>query len=101
MNMRSHRARDASKAGGWLHLAATPAFAAMAMITVVAGNDPAHMLCQAMGHGWLSPDSMAFMYLLMAIFHAAPWWERIAMRTRGRAHAQTICASGTTTAEPR
>ncbi|MFC3076631.1 hypothetical protein ACFODL_00880 [Phenylobacterium terrae] len=64
-----------TEAGGmviarWLALSATPTFAAMAALTAV-GDDPAIMLCSA-GHD--SPlTGMVPMYLLMSLFHAAPW----------------------------
>ncbi|HKT40741.1 MAG TPA: hypothetical protein VJQ86_00110 [Rhodanobacteraceae bacterium] len=84
MNTRRNKSGGRAGAGGWLHLAATPTFAVMALVTVFTGSDPAHMLCGAMGHGSFSLDSMTFMYLLMAIFHAAPWWKRIAVGCRER-----------------
>lgn len=51
----------------WLALAATPSFAAMAWITAAS---PA--LCLS-APGPLPLDSMAMMYLLMALFHLPPW----------------------------
>lgn len=57
----------------WLHLAATPAFAGMALLTTLSGGD---MLC---GAG--SPfGGMAAMYLLMSAFHLPPWLMLIARR---------------------
>ena len=56
---------------GFLCLAATPTFAAMALLTGVLGGGPVDVLCAA-GHG--SPlDGMAPMYLLMGAFHSSPW----------------------------
>ena len=58
---------------GWLCLAATPSFAAMALLTGVTGGGPMDALC-AEGHG--SPlIGMAPMYLLMSAFHASPWLQ--------------------------
>jgi hypothetical protein len=37
-----------------------------------------------MGLGPVSLESMSLMYLLMAIFHAAPWWQWVASRIRRR-----------------
>lgn len=54
----------------WLSLAATPTFAAMALLTAV--SDGSDMLCMAAKD--TSPFSgMALMYLLMTAFHFTPW----------------------------
>ncbi|WP_375159062.1 hypothetical protein [Bradyrhizobium sp. RDT46] len=60
----------------WLSLAATPTFAIMAVLTVVAGS--ADMLCAA-GQGALL-GGMVPMYLLMSAFHSAAWLRLIAER---------------------
>ena len=101
MNTRSHETRGRTEAGGWLHFAAAPAFAAMALVTGVMGAAPARVLCQTMGHGWLSPDGMSFMYLLMAVFHAAPWWQWMVRRTRDHKRAKRRCAPRTEAIESR
>lgn len=101
MNTPGNETRDRAEAGGWLHLAAAPTFAAMALVTVITGDDPAGMLCQAMGHGPLSLDGMTVMYLLMAIFHAAPWWKWVVLRARKRTRAGRDCASNPAVSEPR
>lgn len=57
----------------WLHLAATPAFALMALLTGLTGGD---MLC-----GTASPlGGMVPMYLLMSAFHLPPWLRLMAGR---------------------
>lgn len=58
-------------AADWLSLAATPTFAAMALLTdVLAG--PQDVLCTAMQAD--SPLSgMVPMYLLMSVFHIGSW----------------------------
>lgn len=62
-------------AAGWLHLAAAPVFAAMALATAMSGGE-ADILCSAAG---MSPlGGMVPMYLLMSVFHAAPWLRLVA-----------------------
>jgi hypothetical protein len=68
----------------------------MAVVTGVIDADPARMLCQAIGHGSLSPDGMTFMYLLMAVFHAAPWWKWIVRHVLDHRLARRSCVSRTT-----
>ncbi|WP_343716310.1 hypothetical protein [Inquilinus sp.] len=70
-------ARRPLDAAGWLHLAAAPVFAAMALATAVSGGE-ADVLCTAMGASPLA--GMVPMYLLMAVFHAAPWLRLVAGR---------------------
>ncbi|MBL6618186.1 MAG: hypothetical protein ISP45_29540 [Reyranella sp.] len=57
----------AKSAADCLSLAAAPTFATMALLEA-AGGGPLGMLCSS------SPwTGMAPMYLLMAVFHLAPW----------------------------
>ena len=57
-----------SDAGRWIGLAAAPVFAAMA--SLAAAGAPRMPLCAAA----MSPiDGMAWMYLLMSLFHLPPW----------------------------
>jgi hypothetical protein len=58
-------------AAGWLSLAAAPAFAVMALLAGVEG-DSAGMMCVA-AHGQSPMNGMVPMYLLMGLFHSAPW----------------------------
>lgn len=63
----------------WLHLAAAPTFAAMAGLTFALGGEAQPMTC--LGGDEASPiNSMGVMYLLMSVFHAAPWLKFIAYR---------------------
>lgn len=63
-------------AAEWLCLAATPTFAAMALLSVFLGGGPP-MVC-ASGVDTSPLRGMTVMYLLMSAFHAAPWLRLIA-----------------------
>jgi hypothetical protein len=75
---------EASGAAHWLSLAATPVFAFMALQTAQGGA--AGMLCSA-AHGASPLGGMAPMYLLMSVFHAAPWMKLARRVTAGAARA--------------
>jgi hypothetical protein len=64
-------------AAEWLGLAAAPTFGTMALLTAVLGSGP-EPLC-SVEHGSLM-SGMVSMYLLMAVFHVAPWLRLIARR---------------------
>jgi hypothetical protein len=68
--MQGRARRDA---GGWLVLAASPTFALMGLMTALYG-DQALALCLQTGHSSIL-GGMAVMYLLMAVFHLAPWFR--------------------------
>jgi hypothetical protein len=68
------------RAADRLALAASPTFAAMALLTVLLEGDPALALCSGTP-GW-PLSGMATMYLLMSAFHAAPWLNLIRGRHR-------------------
>ncbi len=55
----------------WLHLAAAPTFAIMALSTLVLDRHAPMMLCSSAATFGL--DGMAPMYWLMAAFHLGPW----------------------------
>jgi hypothetical protein len=66
-------------AAGWLSLAATPTFAAMALLSAVHGSGMPDMICSAAAGG--SPLSgMVPMYALMSAFHLGPWLRRLSRR---------------------
>ncbi len=73
---RSHA--TAHSVAGWLGLAATPTFAAMALLTGVTGGDADMMRSAAHGVSWLG--GMVPMYVLMSAFHAGPWLKLISRR---------------------
>jgi hypothetical protein len=62
----------------WLRFAAAPTFAAMALLTVALDSSLPNALCSAASHLW--PGGMAPMYLLMGVFHSAPWLKLISGR---------------------
>ncbi|TPQ30881.1 hypothetical protein C2U70_25460 [Bradyrhizobium guangdongense] len=72
--------RAAIGAAYWLHLAAAPTFAIMAMLTAVIGGGSMDALCSAAGASPLG--GMVPMYLLMTAFHAAPWLKLIGSHAR-------------------
>ncbi len=61
----------------WLSLAAAPTFAIMALFTAVTGG--ADMICSSAQEP-LPLTGMAAMYLLMAVFHSAPWLRLVSSR---------------------
>jgi hypothetical protein len=66
----------------FLHLAAAPAFAIMALLTGIWDGGMPGMLCSA-AHGASLLSGMVPMYLLMSAFHSAPWLRLIAGRSSG------------------
>lgn len=77
----SSRASDSGIAG-WLHLAAAPTFAVMALLTGLTGD--AGMICAATPTA--SPLSgMTLMYVLMSIFHGMPWLSLMVRLRHGAA----------------
>lgn len=78
--------RFAAQVAGWLSLAAAPAFAIMALLTAADGG-PTDILCGA-ATGSSPLGGMVPMYVLMSVFHAAPWL-RLISRRRTR-HPTTI-----------
>jgi hypothetical protein len=66
----------ASSAAHWLSLAASPVFAAMALLTATHDGGPADILCSAV-HGSSPLSGMTPMYVLMSVFHAPSWLKLI------------------------
>ena len=64
-------------ASGWLSLAATPAFAVIALVTAAHAGGPGDILCSA-AHGMWPLSGMVPMYLMMSLFHSAPWLTLVA-----------------------
>ena len=55
-----------------LRFTAAPSFAAMALLAGIAETGSSRMICSG-AHGASPFTGMAAMYLLMSLFHAAPW----------------------------
>jgi hypothetical protein len=66
----------ALRAADWLSLGAAPTFAFMAAFTAVLGGGAQETLCSAGSHT-SALSGMVPMYLLMSVFHLAPWWRLI------------------------
>ncbi|SHN87618.1 hypothetical protein [Bradyrhizobium erythrophlei] len=64
----------------FLHLAASPTFALMALSTFILDSGGPGALCAAVGGSGF--NGMAPMYLLMAVFHLTPW-----LKLMSRQHA--------------
>lgn len=76
----------AAACGGaeWLCLAATPAFAVMALLSGAFGSGMPDLLCLTAQEAW-PLNGMVTMYLLMSVFHSAPWLRLLSSRmNRGR-----------------
>ena len=63
---------------GFLHLAAAPTFALMALSTFALDSGGQAALCAAVGGAGF--NGMVPMYLLMAVFHLAPWLKLMSRR---------------------
>lgn len=59
----------------WLGLAAAPSFAIMALLASVIGDGAPDVLCSAAHASLLG--GMVPMYLLMSVFHLAPWLKLV------------------------
>ncbi len=63
----------------WLSLAAAPTFALMALVSGALGGARPNEIC---GMSPSPMDGMVPMYLLMSVFHGAPWLRLIGRRRR-------------------
>jgi hypothetical protein len=79
-----HDRGDAATLGAadFLCLAATPIFAIMALLTGVLGSGQMAMMCSAAQEAF-PLSGMVPMYVLMSVFHSAPWLKLIASRRSG------------------
>ena len=68
----------ARRVAAWLGILATPTFAALAVLTHVGKGSAMHMIC---GIDASPMAGMDVMYLLMSMFHSAPWLKLVAKRT--------------------
>lgn len=84
---KNRRVYPVRHAGDWISLAAAPTFAVMALLTSMLGGEAPKMLCSAAHASPLS--GMIPMYLLMSVFHSAPWLNLMSRRkssARGSSH---------------
>jgi hypothetical protein len=71
----------------WLRISATPTFAAMAILTRLPSDDGTRMICGVEPSSLLA--GMAPMYLLMSLFHSAPWLKLIGNRVSRKSRRLT------------
>ena len=67
----------------WLCLAAAPAFAVMALLTVLLDDGQPDMICSAAQDG-SALVGMVPMYLLMSAFHLGPWLRLVSAKPDAR-----------------
>jgi hypothetical protein len=60
-------------------LGAAPTFAFMAAFTAASGSG-AHAAWCAAGPHTSALDGMVLMYVLMSVFHCAPWWRLMSQK---------------------
>jgi hypothetical protein len=77
-----NRRAPALTAVQWLYLAASPTFAVMALLTALLDRGAVSMLCSP-AQGMSALTGMVPMYLLMSVFHLAPWLRLIGSRAHG------------------
>jgi hypothetical protein len=75
----------ALRAADWLSLGAAPTFVFMAAFTGILNGGAQETLCSAGSHT-SALSGMGPMYLLMSVFHLAPWWKLFPTMNR-RPHA--------------
>lgn len=84
MTLSAAKGKGESSSGqpaAWLGLAAAPTFAVMAWIS--AAGSPAMTICSAVP-AFVPINDMTLMYLLMSLFHAAPWLKLLFALSRWR-----------------
>ena len=90
MTVKNYVASFTRRSADWLHLAAAPTFAIMALLMCVLGGEQPDPLCSVMQDTW-PLSGMSPMYLLMSAFHLPPWLKlmsrRRGLRPRGGSDA--------------
>lgn len=86
-------ANSTTRAARWLSLGAAPTFALMAVLTGVIDHGAPEMLCSAMSQT-SALSGMVPMYVLMSVFHVAPWLKLIAGWRSGVAQLSAAASTG-------